>query len=119
MFILSGLLSLLFAQWEIKPFLGIDFTNAEDISVNNFYNQYRFLRAVELGFGLFCLYLKEEIFINTKINRIYLFTLAAIPSSRLISILTDGIPDKSFIILMLLEYSAFFLLFLYSKQKAQ
>ena len=69
MFILSGLLSLLFAHIEIKPFLNLDLSVIDEVSVNNFFNQYRFLRAVELGFGLFCFYLKDDIFKNKKHNK--------------------------------------------------
>ena len=58
----------------------------------NLLSQYRFLRAIELGFGLFALQFRREIFTHSAYNRLFLFTMAAGVVARLIGLAADGRP---------------------------
>lgn len=58
----------------------------------NLLSQYRFLRAIELGFGLFALRFRKEIFTISAFNQLFLFTMAGGVIARLIGLVVDGRP---------------------------
>lgn len=58
-------------------------------------SQYRFLRAIELGFGLFALLFHKEIFTQVTSNRLFLFAMAAGVVARLVSLALDGRPSAA------------------------
>ena len=59
----------------------------------NLLSQYRFLRAIELGFGLFALRYWRQIFSLRSYNRIFLAVMACGVAARLLSLAADGLPS--------------------------
>jgi hypothetical protein len=59
-------------------------------------SQYRFLRAIECGFGLFALCFRREIFTQTLLNRVFLGTMFFGVTARFISLVWDGPPYPIF-----------------------
>ena len=59
----------------------------------NLLSQYRFLRAIELGFGLFALRYWREIFKLRSYNTIFLAAMGCGVAARLISLGADGWPS--------------------------
>jgi hypothetical protein len=59
----------------------------------NLLSQYRFLRAIELGFGLFVVRYWREIFTLRGYNRLFLVTMACGVAARLVSLGADGWPS--------------------------
>ena len=59
----------------------------------NLLSQYRFLRATELGFGLFALRYWRQIFAVRSYNRIFLAVMACGVAARLLSLAADGLPS--------------------------
>jgi hypothetical protein len=59
----------------------------------NMMSQYRFLRAIELGFGLFSILFVKIIFSEKKFNRFFILTMSAGVLSRITSIVMDGSPS--------------------------
>lgn len=55
-----GLAGILTAHWELRTVFGVD-TGAIVPDEATFLNQYRFLKAVELGAGAFCLMQRRQI----------------------------------------------------------
>lgn len=59
----------------------------------NLLGQYRFLRALELGFGLFALRWWRSIYRLRAYNRLFLATMAGGVGARLLSLAADGTPS--------------------------
>ena len=59
-------------------------------------SQYRFLRAVECGFGLLALCFRREIFTHGIFNRVFLGTMFFGVAARFISLALDGQPHPIF-----------------------
>ncbi len=59
----------------------------------NLLSQYRFLRAIELGFGLFALRYWRQIFSLRSYNGIFLAAMACGVAARLLSLAADGLPS--------------------------
>ena len=55
--------------------------------------KYRFLRAIELGFGLFALRFWREIYRVASYNRRFLATMACGAGARLLGLIADGWPS--------------------------
>lgn len=109
-FIVSGALSLLLAGWEMQWLFGLPESSFSSLEGRTLLNQYRFLRAIELGFGLFCWALRQEIFSQARWNKMFLLVLLCIPGARSVSLLLDGMAHWGFVALMCAEYCALALL---------
>ena len=59
----------------------------------NMMSQYRFLRAIELGFGLFSILFIKNVFSEKKFNQLFIFIMSAGVLSRITSIVMDGSPN--------------------------
>jgi hypothetical protein len=59
----------------------------------NLLSQYRFLRALELGFGLFALVFWQSIYRVRVYNRIFLVTMACGVAARLLGLVLDATPS--------------------------
>jgi hypothetical protein len=59
----------------------------------NLLSQYRFLRATELGYGLFGLCYWRQIFTLRGYNRLFLGIMACGLGARLLSLAADGLPS--------------------------
>jgi hypothetical protein len=57
--------------------------------------QYRFLRAVELGFGLFAFVYRDAIHRRRPYNRLFLFTMGTGVVGRGLSRILDGSPSAA------------------------
>lgn len=102
-FILFGLLSLLGAHLEFIPLYGIDLSSHDPIARNSLLNQIRFLRVMELGFGLVCFSMYQECFSDKNLSKIVIPLMFIIPLSRVVSFLVDGPPNLTFTILIFVE----------------
>lgn len=109
-FIASGALSILLAGWEMHWLFGLPEGSFSSLEGRTLLNQYRFLRAIELGFGMFCWALRQEIFTQARWNRLFLWTLLCIPAARSVSLALDGMAQMGFVSLMVVEYLAVSLL---------
>ncbi len=59
----------------------------------NLLSQYRFLRAIEFGFGLFAWRFHREVFSEPRFNQLFLLVMAAGVVARLVSLPLDGVPS--------------------------
>lgn len=82
----------IFPEYDFSLLFNLDISSLPDFQRINLLSQYRFLRAIELGFGVFAILFIETIFTEKKFNRLYLFIMAAGVLSRMISIAIDGSP---------------------------
>ena len=60
---------------------------------HNVLSQYRFLRGLELGFGIFALRYAKEIYSQRAMNRVFLITMGLGILGRIAGIVIDGFPS--------------------------
>lgn len=98
-----GASGMLIAPWELRTLLDVPLDSMPDSAQATLFNQYRFLKALELAFGLFCVTYRREIFRLTPAHRIFLAGLLAGVAARLGSWAIDGTPIVMFLVFAALE----------------
>ena len=93
----------LIAPWELRTVFDVPLAGLSDSVQATLLNQYRFLKAIELAFGIFCLTFRREIFNRTTAHRVFLAGLFAGVAARLGSWLIDGTPKPVFLLFAALE----------------
>jgi len=83
----------------------------------NALSQYRFLRALELGFGLFSILFIRKIFEDRTFNRLFLIIMGSGVSARIISWLVDGTPSALFLFFLGYEFIGLIIIYWYTHQK--
>ena len=83
----------------------------------NSLSQYRFLRAIELGFGLLSILFIKKIFAEKAFNILFLFIMAAGVLARLVSWIVDGTPSALFLFFMIYEFLGLVIIFVYTNKK--
>lgn len=82
----------------------------------NMLSQYRFLRALELGFGVISVAFVKEIFSLPRYTRLFLFGMGAGILARLTSLVFDGKPSGWMWAFMVYEIIAWMLIFLFMRK---
>src|SRR5690606_21005467 len=82
----------------------------------NLLSQYRFLRALELGFGIFSILFLKEIFSIKKFNSLFLAVMGFGVLARVISWTMDGTPSGLFIFFLAYEAVGWSLIYIYSRK---
>ena len=91
--ILAGAWGVVGARLDMRILLQLHLANLPDRAATNLLSQYRFLRAIELGFGLFALRFWREIYRLRSYNRLFLATMACGVGARVLSLIADGVPS--------------------------
>jgi len=79
-------------------------------------NQYRFMKSMEFGFGLFALLFRTEIYTLRKVNRYFLGIMFLGAADRLLSIIVDGRPHPAYVFFVGLETVVGILVWLHTRQ---
>lgn len=87
-----------------------------EYSSTNMISQYRFLRALEFGYGLFSILFTREIFNEKKFNMLFLLIMFSGVLARLISIFAEGSPSGLFYFFMAYEMAGVAVIFLYTRK---
>lgn len=82
----------------------------------NMLSQYRFLRALELGFGVFAILFYKEIFSVKKFNGLFLAIMGFGILARAVSWIMDGTPSGLFIFFFAYEAAGWGIIYLYSRK---
>lgn len=101
-----GLTGVLAAQWELPAVFSVNLDAMDPLQRATLLNQYRFLKGIELAFGMFCLAYRREIFSRRRDLRVFLAGLFAGVAARLGSWIVDGTPQTMFLAFMALELLA-------------
>ncbi len=91
--VLAGAWGVVAARLDVSWFLGLDLGDVSADAETNLLAQDRFLRAVELGFGIVSLVYWRQIFRLRAFNRPFLAIMAAGVGARLLSLAVDGVPS--------------------------
>jgi hypothetical protein len=102
--------------FDFRLLFGMDVTALHDTHRINLLSQYRFLRALELGFGIFALLFKKEIFSGQRFNLLFLVIMASGILARIISIVADGLPNYLTIFFLSYELLGWIIIYLYTRK---
>ena len=90
--VLAGAWGAVATRLDFPLVIGLDLSEVPPDAEADLLNHYRFLRAVELCFGIFSLVWWRRIFGERTPNLIFLATMAAGVSARLLGLALDGTP---------------------------
>jgi hypothetical protein len=100
--------------YDQKLLFQLDVHSLPDNTRINLLSQYRFLRAIELGFGIFSILFVKEIFSEKKYNRLFLLIMGLGVMSRIFSFIFDGSPGTFFYIFFFWELLGLISIFSYT-----
>lgn len=117
--LIGGVLGLLVPKWGPLSFevyaTTIFKTKIDHMSMASALNQYRFMKSMEFGFGLFGLLFKNEIFTIKKFNYYFLGIMFLGTAMRVLSYFVDGTPRPAYIFFIFLEFTIWVVILLYSR----
>ena len=90
--VLAGAWGAVATRLDFPLVIGLELSEVPPDAEADLLNHYRFLRAVELCFGIFSLVWWRRIFGERTPNLIFLATMAAGVSARLLGLALDGTP---------------------------
>ena len=105
------------ADFDHQLLFNLDTSSLESDTRTNLLSQYRFLRAIEFGYGLFAILFTKEIFSLKKFNRLYLAIMFAGVLARTVSIVDDGSPSALFYFFLIFEFIGVVVIYLYFQLK--
>lgn len=105
------------ADFDHQLLFNLDTSTLEGETRTNLLSQYRFLRAMEFGYGLFAILFTKEIFSLKKFNRLYLAIMFAGVLARLVSVVDDGSPSALFYFFLIFEFIGVVVIYLYFQMK--
>lgn len=115
-FTAAGLFGMLGAPWELRHEIGVvQLSETEPAAYANLVHQIRFLRTVELGFALLCIYLSSTILRDRKLACLFALTAGLATAARIISWVVEGRPDPLFVLSAVGEGITAVLMFLYAR----
>lgn len=116
--IIAGAWGVVGARIDQRVLLGLDLNRLDSLTSASVVTQYRFLRAIELGFGIFAILFKQEIYTEPRFTHLFLYTMAAGVVARLVSLVLDGRPRKIFYFFIASEAIGVVLIAVYTSQLA-
>lgn len=114
-----GLAGIFTADWELARVFRVDITGMPPLDRATFVNQYRFLKALELGLGVFCFVYRRRIFAERSFNRFFLFFVLAGAVARVLSLVLDGPAKWPFIAFLALEVATAGAVFVYTRSRLE
>ncbi len=102
--------------FDFKQLFHLDPYSLEEYSRINALSQYRFLRAIELGFGLFSIMYVKKIFSDKYFNALFLIIMGSGVLARIVSWFADGRPSNLFLFFLSYELLGLVIIFIYTKK---
>jgi len=103
-------------EFDFGLLFNLDTDTLTDHQRINVLSQYRFLRAIELGFGTFAILFVRNIFSKKKFNRLFIFIMSAGVLSRIVSIVMDGNPNWLMLFFLGFELVGVLVIIFYSRK---
>lgn len=114
--IVAGAWGVFFARFDHQLLFHLDLHALAPVTATSMVSQYRFLRALEFGFGMFSIIYRHEIFTSRAFNRLFLATMAFGVAARIISLIFDGRPFPIFYFFLASEFAGIILIYVYSRR---
>lgn len=106
----------IYPEFDYRLLFNLETNTLTDFQRINLLSQYRFLRAIELGFGIFAILFVKSIFTEKKFNRLFIFIMSAGVLSRIMSIVMDGIPSSMMLFFLAFELVGVVVIIFYSRK---
>lgn len=103
--------------FDFNQLFNLDPYTLTDYSRINTMSQYRFLRALEFGFGLFSIRFIKNIFIEKTFNTLFLIIMGSGVLARLVSWVMDGDPSYMTKFFMIYELLGLIIIYAYTRNK--
>ncbi|MTI23155.1 DUF4345 domain-containing protein [Fulvivirga sp. RKSG066] len=104
-------------EFDFRMLFKLDTDTLTSYSQINLISQYRFLRALELGYGIFSLMFYREIFTEKKFNYLYLWIMLSGALARIVAIAIDGMPSTLFMFFLIYELLGVIVIFAYTNRQ--
>lgn len=117
--IIAGAWGVFFARVDHQMLFHLDVRRLPPVTAPSLVSQYRFLRALEFGFGMFGIIYRREIFTSRVFNRLFLSTMALGVAARLVSLAFDGRPFPVFYFFLASELAGVILIYMYSRRTVE
>lgn len=111
-----GAFGMFFLHWELAMFYGLGPESFQGTDGATLLNQFRFLKAIELTFGVFCLIYRRDILAGGLACTIFLTGLALGAFARGSSWVFDGTPHTAFIWFLIAEIVIFCVVWLNARR---
>lgn len=105
------------ADFDQQLLFNLDTQSLADSTRIDLLSQYRFLRALEFGFGLFAILFRQEIFSVKKFNVLFLAIMGSGVLARAVSIVVDGSPSALTYFFWIFELIGVIVIFFYSSKR--
>jgi Domain of unknown function (DUF4345) len=103
MLVAVGTAGILSARWELATIFKIDPSSWPGDIQATMLNQYRFLKGLELGAGIFCVAYRADIMAGGRASKVFLVVVATGIAGRAFAWAVDGRPATLFVIFLVLE----------------
>ncbi len=113
--IAAGAFGMLLPRLDARYLLGLDITQLSPLTAATTMSQYGFLRAMEIGFGVFAVVFRNEIFHDKVFNRLFLAIMACGIASRILGLVFDGIPSVPMLFFLTFELVGIVLIFAFTR----
>ena len=113
--IAAGAFGLVLARLDARYLLGLDLSQLTPLTAATTLSQYRFLRAIELGFGVIAFTFRNEIFHDRTFNRLFLVIMACGIAGRVLGVVIDGTPSLPMFFFLTFELVGIALIFAYTR----
>jgi hypothetical protein len=109
----------IYPYFDFNFLFSFDPHTIDDHARINLLSQYRFLRAMEFGFGLFAIIFVQKIFEEKTFNILYLIIMASGILARVMSWIFDGTPNFFSQFFMFYELLGLIIIFFYTQKIRQ
>lgn len=113
--VVAGAWGVFGARWDHRILFGLDLAPLERATAASLVSQYRFLRAIECGFGVFAIMFRSEIYTIRVFNTLFLATMVGGVVARIISRVLDGTPRRVFDFFLASEAAGALVIFLHTR----
>lgn len=113
--IVAGAWGVFGARLDQRLLLGLDLSTLEPRTAASVVSQYRFLRAIECGFGLFAFIFRHAIYTVPLFNQLFLATMTLGVVARVVSLRVEGRPRPVFYFFLATEAVGAVLIFAYTR----
>lgn len=114
--ILAGAWGIFGARVDASLLFDLDLGGLASTTAASLLSQYRFLRAIELGFGLWAMLNRRAIHTSPDANRLFLSIMGAGVTARLLSLVLDGSPSAAMYFFLVTELIGVVLIFAYTRR---
>lgn len=111
-----GLYGMFCLNWELHSLYALFPAQLDGPQGNSFLNQFRFLKSIELAFGLFCLLYRKDILAGGQATTLFLAALALGAFARSYSWAIDGRPEGLFLFFLGVEVVTFVFVLVHSRR---